>query len=146
VTSSNVRYILAAIILGYAFGIIPPLNGPVNPVGPYRGPYPKIHQAARSMDFSDRKALSEAFKYAGEMLGNDKKDLIDTTAEAQDFAFAVLEYDYQTIGQPKRSYPDVADAISDALEDEIGTEKKALSSSDKRDVVEMLGNISEAVK
>jgi len=143
-SSSMFRLLISVAIILYALGIIPG-NLP-QPSPPYRGPYTALHSASRSMDRGDREALSEAFASGSRMLSNDKMDLIDKTDEAQRFVWGILEFDYQSIGQPKSSYPNVADAIEDIVSKQVGSESKSFSAADKRKLADALDDISEAIK
>ena len=61
------------------------MAGALSPASPYTGSMTAVHEAANSMDKTDRQGLSEALTAAGKMLDDDKAKLIKKTSDIQSF-------------------------------------------------------------
>lgn len=143
--SDNVRLLIAAGVVWYAFGM-PGMPDGATPSGPYTGPLTALHSAGAGMASGDRATLSAAMSAAGDALAADSRDIVDTTAEAQDFFLAVVEFSYTGMGKPSAKYPAVAKALSDAVKGVVGDEAKALDAADKAKLVEVLREAGRALQ
>lgn len=143
--SDQLRMIVAAGILVYAFGGLGSLN-PSAPVEPYTGSLRELHQASREMSKEDRASLSEALDKAADALSADSRNIVDTTGKAQDFFLAVLEFSYVGMGKPTAKYPSVASGVSEAMKAAVGDEDKALDAAAKAEVIRALREVSKATR
>lgn len=144
-----IRIVLAVGIAAYALGLTDGPGGgdPAIPAAEeYTGYMSGVHSASRSMEEKDRYVMSAAFDTGSNMLGADKRDLVDNTNTAQDFVFAILSFSYNGVGQPIQKYPAVADAIQEELTKVYGDEIKKLEPSEKSRIVDVLKEIGKAVR
>ena len=142
--STAIRFVIAAGIIYYALTGGGRDSLPVMPDA-YSGSMAALHSSSRSMDSHDRAVMSAAFTTASDMLAADQRNIVSDTQKAQDFAVGVLSFSYVGVGQPATKYPMVADAVEAELKKAYGDEVKALTSSDKQRIVEVLDEIGRAV-
>lgn len=135
-----------AVLIWWALGM-PGLPGPGAPsIGPYTGPMAGVAEKASSMASEDSAALSAAFSAAADMLDADSLNLISNTEAAQRFAFGVLTFGYNGLGQPAKKYPGLADAIEAELVKVYGTDVAPVDAAKKSQISAAFREISKAVR
>ena len=142
--NNTLRAVLAAGIVYVAlFGIPDGISPPVPGAG-YSGPLTAAHTAAASMESQDRAGLSAALAASGKMLRSDPAGLLKTTEDVQEFVRGTTAYGYSSFSLKK--YPDVADAVQAELEKAVGSEIKAIDSSDRARIADTLEELGRAVR
>lgn len=96
------------------------------------------------MESQDRAGLSAALTAASQMLRADTAGLLKTTEDLQEFVRGTTAYGYSSFALKK--YPAVAAAVQTELEKAVGSEIKAVESSDRARVADTLEELGRAVR
>lgn len=140
----SLRLVAAAVILWAVFGGGIP-SGPSGSA-PYAGPMAAVHSASRGMTPADRAAFSEALSAGGDALAADTRGLVSSTAAAQRYVAALLEFSYNGMGKPSAKYPAVADALSAEMRKAVGDTDQALDAVGRGRLAEALREAARASK
>lgn len=142
--NNALRAVLAAGIVYVALYGVPSGINPAIPSSAYSGPLTAAHNAAASMESQDRAGLSAALAASGKMLRADSAGLLKTTEDVQEFVRGTTAYGYSSFSLKK--YPAVADAVQAELEKAVGSEIKAVDSSDRARIADTLEELGRAVR
>lgn len=140
----TLRVVAAAVILWAVFGGGIP-SGP-SLSAPYAGPMGSLHSASRSMAPKDREELSAALAAGGDALAADSRGLVSTTAAAQRYVAALLEFSYNGMGKPSSKYPAVAEALSAEMRKTVGEVDQSLDAAGRARLAEALREAGRAAK